>query len=217
MNNFRPHARLALLSAAGAVCNVLLYVVFVRKLGLPLYLDTIFTMTLAFLGGPLWGALTGLCTNIILHCVWYGGLLYFLFALCNIAVALVTALFVRFFPAELDVAGGRPAPVPAPQSQRFVRLLDLSIVLILLSFGLCIAISILGGLIGTLIKTIIPNPNSGTELRFLSTLVRKNLPLVLVETLSRIPVNIIDRPVSAFCAYRAARLLRGVVYAETPQ
>jgi uncharacterized membrane protein len=209
MNNVRRPVRLAVLALAGAVCNVLAYVVFVRRLGLPLYLDTVFTMTVAFLGGPWWGALTGFCTNMMLHSIWYGGPLYYLFILCNIAVALVTALFVRLFPAELDVSAS--AAVPAPKSQRIVTLLDRCIVLILLSFSLCIAISLLGGLTGTLIKTIIPDPNSGTELRFLPTLIRKNLPLVLVETLSRIPVNVIDRPVSAFCAYITARLLRRVV------
>jgi hypothetical protein len=205
MNNFRHPVKMAVLAVACAVCNVLISMVFVRWLGLPLYLDTLFTMTVAFLGGPFWGALTGFFTNMMLHSIWYGGPLYYLFTLCNIAVALVTALFVRLFPAELDVSAS--AAVPASKSQRFVSLLDRCIVLILLSFSLCLSISLLGGLTGTLIKTIIPDPNSGTELRFLPTLIRKNLPLVLVETLSRIPVNVIDRPVSAFCAYLTARLL----------
>jgi hypothetical protein len=39
---------------------------------------------------------------MMLHSIWYSGPLYYLFTLCNIAAALVTALFVRLFPVELD-------------------------------------------------------------------------------------------------------------------
>jgi len=32
-------------------------------MGLPLYLDTLFTITVTFISGPLWGVITGALTN----------------------------------------------------------------------------------------------------------------------------------------------------------
>ncbi|MDR1420741.1 MAG: hypothetical protein LBI86_10235, partial [Treponema sp.] len=49
------------------------------------------------------------------------------------------------------------------------------------------------------------------ELYFKLGLLRNGLPLLASEILARIPVNIVDRPVSVFGAYGIAFLLRRLV------
>jgi len=95
-------------------------------------------------------------------------------------------------------------------------MMDRMVVIILLSFCLCIAMSVLGGLIAALIQMLIHpaadgqihNPASAT----LSPIMfRYNLPVILAEILSRIPINIIDRLVSAFGGYCIALGIRRVL------
>jgi hypothetical protein len=211
------------LCIAGALLNNFFYWLFVLKAGIPLYLDTGLTVALTFYGGAFWGVLTGVFTNLILHTVWFGGWGDYLFAFCNAAVALITALFIRLFPVELGSIFRRGTKEPAPaglssaqpptlRSQRLKILMDRVIVLILLSFALCAAISLLGGIVASCIKFFVSSSHggSGPELFFAPFLSRKNLPLFLVEALSRIPLNIIDRLVTVFGGYGIALILRRI-------
>jgi hypothetical protein len=87
--------------------------------------------------------------------------------------------------------------------------MDRVIMLWLLSFTLCIVMSVQGGLTAALIE-FLGTPASGAEgpeRLFKLTLLRRNLPLVGIEILSRIPLNVIDRLVSVFGAYGVAMLL----------
>jgi hypothetical protein len=86
--------------------------------------------------------------------------------------------------------------------------MDRVIALLILSFALCIAMSVLGGLSAALIKFRASADIDGPEFFFNLALLRRNLPLVFVEILSRIPINVIDRLVSVFCAYGIAVLFR---------
>jgi len=198
-------------------------------LDFPLYLDTILTVSVTLLYGPMWGSLTGTLTNIIANTLVldvYGWASY-LFALCNIATALLTWLFVRFFPRELSFEasvnryaaatqtfpGNKPEkPMnPSLESRRLDEVLNRLIVLVFLAFALCIAMSLLGGLISAFIQFLLassgsaqPNP-AATQLS--STLFRQHIPVVAVEILSRIPMNVIDRLITVFAAYGIANAI----------
>jgi hypothetical protein len=134
-----------------------------------------------------------------------------LYALCNAAVAIVIVCFIRFFPAELRF--GVPAVKAgafesAPVNSRFRTVMNTLVVLLLLSFVMCIVISVLGGLITVLIKTFSPLfQTPSPERLFKLALLRKNFPLAAIEILSRIPLNIIDRLLSVFGGYGIAVLL----------
>ncbi|MDR0585456.1 MAG: hypothetical protein LBG57_14075 [Treponema sp.] len=199
-------------SIAGALLNILIYHFLRNRLGIPLFLDTVMTMTVTFCGGVFWGALTGALTNLMEQSIFFYGWLYYLYAFCNIAVALVTALFVRWFPQELDIDGTeKPLPKSQRQSLWFQDLMGRAIVLVLLSFALCLAISVLGGLFATFINSFNPPslvPESiSPEHNFRLALIRRNLSGVLVEIGSRIPVNLLDRLFSSFAGYALALLL----------
>ncbi|GHV12536.1 hypothetical protein FACS189491_05710 [Spirochaetia bacterium] len=192
--------------------NILVYHFLRNRLGIPLFLDTVLTMTVTFYGGIFWGVLTGALTNLMQASFPFAGWGPYLFIICNIAVALVTALFIRWFPQELGI-GGTEKPLPKNKSLWFQGLMGRAIVLVLLSFALCLVISVLGGLIAvitnifngytapTLADIISPQEN------FRFALIRRNFPAIIVEIGSRIPVNLLDRLISSFAGFGLAALL----------
>jgi hypothetical protein len=211
---------MSFLCLGGAVLNVFTGHFFRYALGIPLFMDTLFTVAVAFYGGLFWGALTGLLTNSIMTMInittidffGWGNILY---AFCNAAAALITFFFIRLFPGELRFGAGKAVKTGEFEiragNSRLGTLMNTLVVLLLLSFVMCIAISVLGGLIMVLIKTLPPpfggRSSPGPERLFTLALLRKNLPLAAIEILSRIPLNIIDRLLSVFGGYGIAALL----------
>jgi hypothetical protein len=155
--------------------------------------------------------LTGLLTNPIVNIFNLYGKANLLYALCNAATALVTFLFIRLFPGELRFGAGKRVKTgefeAVKDHSRPGPLMNTLVVLLLLSFVMCVVISILGGLTAVLIQFIWGNSNPGPELFFKLALLRKTLPPVIVEILARIPLNIIDRLLSVFGGYGIAALL----------
>jgi hypothetical protein len=198
-----PRFRLVslILCIAGAALNISLSRLNGSVLHLPLFIDTIFTIALTFSHGLPWGILTGVLTHLASNSIFSFEWPMYLYTLCSIVTALITALFIRLFPGELRL----------PIRRATLRaVMDRVIVLLMLSFTLCIIMSVQGGLTAALIESLAFSGSQGTEgpeLLFKLTLFRRNLPLVGVEILSRIPLNIIDRLISAFCGYGIALLL----------
>ena len=199
---------------AGALLNMFVYRVFISIMGLPLYLDTIFTIAVTLICGPFWGVLTGAFTNIISITAF--GWEYYLFALCNIATALITWLFVRLFPLELNLnlnSAFAAKPIFQAGSRRLSAVMDRVIVLTLLSFALCLAMSILGGCISVFIGFYKASVYAeSVNPAAVPTMFHHNIPVLLNEILSRIPINIIDRLISAFAAFGVALAVRGLMH-----
>jgi hypothetical protein len=74
---------------------------------------------------------------------------------------------------------------------------------------LCVVISIMGGFISVFIETVLrlPMGTPRVEIFFKLGLLRGGINLAGAEILSRIPINIVDRPVSVFGAYGTSLLL----------
>ncbi|MDR1932005.1 MAG: hypothetical protein LBQ57_04180 [Spirochaetales bacterium] len=84
-----------------------------------------------------------------------------------------------------------------------------AIVLVLLSFALCLVISVLEGLCAVIIDGYNPSllPDTASpELNFRPALIRRNLSAIIVEIGSRIPVTLLDRLFSSFAGYGLAAL-----------
>jgi len=210
---------LSVLSLAGALLNTALYIFASRVAGLPLYLDTILTVSLTLTGGLFWGLLTGSLTNIIAATLYFFGWGGYLFILCNMVTALVTWLFIRFFPRELNLTAETPEiPHKSQQlsSRRLSEVINKMTVLILLSFCLCIVMSVLGGVIAAFIQSITPilSGSPGLSGDLTATMFGHNIPVVLAEILSRIPVNVIDRLITAFAGYGIALGLKRIMNRE---
>jgi len=204
------------LSTAGALLNIVSNKLFTSVLGFPLYMDTMFTITITLVFGLFWGVFCGTLTNIILHSIGFWGWEGYLFVLCNAATALITWLFIKLFPRELNLYNTDQKMIPfySHRTGTIRIIMDRTIVLILTSFGLCLVISILGGAIASFIlifsssytEADIPVISCG----FSGTMFDKNYPVFLSQIFSRIPVNIVDRLISVFAGYGAAYLLRSV-------
>jgi hypothetical protein len=187
---------------AGALLNLGAVLLFQGALGLPLFMDTLFTAAFTFLGGLPCGILTAVLTHAIVNPLLVQDLPNYLYTLCSIASALVTACFMRIFPAECAVVPGRK-PCSGGIYGRIT-------VLFILSLVMCVVISVSGGLISTVIETFFTSRNSSFEADifiFGRMLTRKGLPLLLTEILCRIPVNILDRLLSVFGGYGFAVML----------
>ena len=191
------------LCVAGTVLSLTINHIVIET-GVPLYMDTIFTVTVTFLAGPFWGSLTGALHNIVFQTIRFWGWEGYLFAICNITTAWITWFFIRRFPAELSlhVAGNR-----------LNKIMDRSIVLIIMAMVLCFIMSILGGLISSIIIFMHTHKEGAADIYASSgilspSLLKRGVPLVLAEILSRIPVNIIDRLIAAFGGYGIALALR---------
>jgi hypothetical protein len=208
---WRRFPAMAVLCIFSACLNALSMMVFRIILEMPLYLDTVFTAAAAFYGGLVPGVVTGLLTNLILNTVWFTEWGDYFYAICNIIVGLVTALFVRLCPDELDL--GREDLPPARRSGRLSGALYRFTALFLLAFALVIALSVSGGIVAFYIKTFIPGSTGGMgpEVFYEPPLARRAWPVLLVEITARIPVNALDRLITAFCGYALARGLKAAL------
>jgi len=178
--------------------------------GIPLWLDTTFTISVTLICGLPWGILCGALTNIIHHSIWGYGWEAYLFSICNITTAFITWYFYRFFKQELE---GKQGDIPsARRSSQLNRIMDKVIILILFSFALCLTMSILGGLIATFILYLNSAyyETDGVTGLLSATMFGHNVPVVFKEIVSRIPVNIIDRLISVFAGYGIAVILKRI-------
>ena len=201
------------LCLAGVLLNMGFYRLVVDIAGLHLYVDTVFTIAITLSCGLWWGMLCGALTNLIGHSITMWGWEGYLFTLCSIATALVTWLFMRLFPRDLDLTAERRAHSAALTGKRFnsrrlSAAIEKTIALILLSFALCLAMSILGGLIASFIQLIHPSYEKNPLHLSVFPMFGNNLPPVFMEILSRIPINIVDRLVSVFIGFGAAVLIK---------
>jgi hypothetical protein len=161
---------------------------------LPIYGDTIFTVAAAFSGGLVPGILTGALTNLVVYPLISSvqvSLEAYLFAICSIAAALVTWFFAQFIPRSRHT---------------FEDHLAVCVALIALSIALVAVESVTGGLVATLFA----NPISGPEALLQFGFYQSGFPRLATEILSRVPVNLIDRPISVFGGYAAALFVRGL-------
>ena len=99
-------------------------------------------------------------------------------------------------------------------SVRLSAVMDRLIVLTLLSFALCLVMSILGGCISVLVgfykASVNPFNAESVNPAAVQTMFHGNIPILLNEILSRIPINIIDRLISAFAALVARCLMQKI-------
>jgi hypothetical protein len=204
-------AKTGVVCLAGVLLNIALHKLSTFA-GSPLYMDTVFTVAVTLSCGLFWGAVCGALTNIITYSVWFWGWEAYLFALCNITTALITWLFMRLFPRELGsvfktsgIADGLTF-----KSTRLSKVMDKVIALILLAFALCLAMSVSGGVISAAIWGASPSYpyESSLLIRLGKTMFAENTPTVVTEIVSRIPVNMIDRIITAFAGYGIAVLLK---------
>lgn len=205
------------LCLSGAVLNSAIPALLTDIMRPPLFLDTIFTVSITLLFGLRWGALCGFLNSIFAVTILSHDWVVFLFVFCTVGTAAVTSWLMRFFPEELNLV---PlfAGSSSKQSNKLYKssklngVMSVIIALILLSFVLAIIMSVLGGIISTIINVIsrsaevmdIVTPQST---RLTGSMFSSDMSFLLKEILVRIPINIIDRLITVFAAYGIARFI----------
>jgi hypothetical protein len=206
------------LCAAGA--NYLLAIPLWR-IGAPLFMDTLFTLAVTFLAGPLWGCICAVFTTFLFYILNADGLPNTLYVLCSIGGVFLVDFFRRSYhllePKKGDAqsTGGGVVQSTSLRSRTegthtfFNTLSNIIPALFILSLSMCMLMSVSGGLIAWFITTVWSIPSHYFPYSyFLLGLRMNNMPVPLAEILARIPVNIPDRLLSVYGAYGLALVLK---------
>jgi hypothetical protein len=196
---------LCLLSALG---NVLSGVLVSGVLKASLYLDTVFTVAVAFAFGLWPGVLTGAllypASNILYNVILNRGMnasgAVNVFILCTLSEILLVCCF------RSKIRPGRPAGSGEPFLWPFIGAAAQLMALAALD---CVLISVVGGIIDFLLYTLLAAPRGAyPEDIFKLGLYRNNVPALAAAILSRIPINIVDRFIAIFGGYGISLLYR---------
>jgi hypothetical protein len=204
---FRNWLKLLVLCVLFAGGNFLLNILVNRILTMPLFLDTVFTLTITFLAGPVFGIITAILSSMLGTFLLPPYMpLYSLYALCSIAGVALTAAFCRSYGLGFFTK-------QAARTDADTGFISFTILLVL-SVVMCLQMSIMGGLIAALIPLLVPSPEYAVspENYFKLGLLINDVPLLAAEIIARILINIFDRPLSVFGGYGIALLIRKLKY-----
>ncbi|MCL2442637.1 MAG: hypothetical protein FWD13_04135 [Treponema sp.] len=194
----------SLLCILAAAMNFLLNTLSVYFLKIPLFLDTLFNAVVCFTAGLFPGIITALLSYTALS-IRNGN--FDPFIICAIVEVL---LIWRLRPAELPPIVRRnelrtkimPETAVASFVSKIAKLMLLYIIC-------CVTISILGGLIDYFYYTVMSNSKSyfSAEDTFKIGFLRGGIPVLAMNILSRIPVNLVDRFIVIFGGYFISRVI----------
>jgi len=191
--------------AAGA--NFLLNTLCVYYFKIPLFLDTVFNAAVCFTAGLFPGFVTALLSYTSLS-IRNGA--FDPFIICAIAELLI---IWRFRPSSRFGVTGRldSATLPETTVTSFVSVFAR---LMLLYIVCCLAISLLGGIIDFVYYGLMLNTKQyfSAEDTFKIGLLRSGIPVLAMNILSRIPVNLVDRFIVIFGGYFVSRLVNKLVF-----
>jgi len=196
--------KFSLLCVLAVGCNFLLNNFCVYFMKFPLFLDTVFNVAVTFAAGLFPGLVTTLISYTV---VAIGSNSFSPFILCSIAEVIIVC---RLKPAEPKKKhpGESFAFGPYPE-MKINSIVSIFAKLMVLYIACSLAVSILGGIIDFFFHGIWLNPKLyySAEDAFKIGLLRSGTPLLAMDILSRIPVNIVDRFIVIFGGYFISRLI----------
>ncbi|MDL2228674.1 hypothetical protein LJC14_00310 [Treponema sp. OttesenSCG-928-L16] len=182
-------------------------------LKLPLYLDTIFNVAVAFSAGLVPGLLA-IFFNYLFNFFQYKQLMslplnevwtMYIFSICMIAEVVLVCAFHK------GIKNQESTFLNKPSLNSFAGTASLLLVLVAID---CIVISVLGGLIDVARTVLSSSRLYWPEDNLKLGLLRNNMSLLWAAILSRIPINIVDRLVVIFGGYGISILYRKWLKAE---
>ena len=195
--------KLSLFCILAAIMNILFSNFVFNFLKFPLYVDTVFSAAITFAFGLIPGLATAILSWLI-PTIYYSSYGYSFYVLCSIAEVLI----ICALKPSHEVHQGREdkEKMAAAYASLAARLMVMYI--------LCAAaISTLGGIINYVSDILLesPLPFYSVEDTFKLSLLTSNLPILAVNILSRIQVNIVDRFIVIFGGYFISRGLKKLV------
>jgi len=196
--------KLSVLCILAALMNILLSSFFIKILGIPLFIDTVFSAAITFAFGLIPGIIVAVLSWLIPAV--YNMNIHF-FVLCSIAeVVLIWALK----PGNPDI----PAFTP---KEKIISAYTVVAAKLMILYIICvIAISVLGGIINFLPQLFLRTHESyfSIEDTFKPEFIMKNFPTLAVNILSRIPINIVDRFIVIFGGFFISLGLLKIFYVK---
>lgn len=185
----KPFWQTLLLCIAAAILNLLLSKFASNVLKIPLFLDTVFSITILFYCGVIPAIFTSVMFSIP-SALLDNSPFYILFSLCSVAIILITYAIMK----------------KEAEHKHSIKLTILYLILASLLAGF--ASSVIGGTIHTLALILFPNQVSEivTE-KFVLSLFSQNGSLLLSAILGRIPSTCTDRIISTLLGYGIYQLM----------
>jgi len=197
-----------LICILAAAVNFLLNTLSVYYIKIPLFLDTLFNAVVCFAAGLVPGIITALFSYITL-CIRNGS--FDPFIIC----AVVEVLLIWRLKPSVHSRGARlkeqqKGILPENAVTAFVGIFAR---LMLLYIICCITISILGGLIDYFFYDLMSNTKQyfSAEDTFKIGFLRSGIHTLVINILSRIPVNLVDRFIVIFGGYFISRLISRLI------
>jgi len=202
--------KIALICLVSSLLNTLLSHFITGVCGLPLYLDTLFTVAVYFSVGLFPALITAILLpvftafeytwifNLEIETVWGA----YPFVLCIIFEVLLVFYFRKKLK-PLDAAFRKNLSLFA-----FINLAPLLMLIVVLD---CIVVSVTGGIIDYILTLFSAPKVFYPEDSFKIGLLRNNVPLLASSILSRIPINIVDRFITIFGGYGVSLLYRKIL------
>ena len=182
------YVKIACFCVIAAALNNIIFPLLVLSLKLPLFVDTVFTAAVTFYAGLIPGLVTALLTWIIGFTIKDD--IVNPFILCSIAEVIIIFLL-------------KPAAVNTQtlnQDRKRAYFISILARLMILYITVCFVISILGGLIDYIFYTVMLNIKHvfSAEDAFKEWLLQGPFHVLVMNILSRLPVNIVDRFIVIF-------------------
>jgi hypothetical protein len=201
---FAGFIKLPLFCIFAVAGNLLLSNFCVYFMKFPLFLDTVFNVAVTFAVGLIPGLVTVLLSYFVIA---IRNNSFSPFILCSIAEVIIVYRLKPTVPKKIHP--GESLARSASPEIKINALVSVFAKLMVLYIACFLAISVLGGMIDFFFYGIWSNPKLyfSAEDAFKIGLLRSDIPLLAMDILSRIPVNIVDRFIVIFGGYFVSRLI----------
>ncbi|MCL2067561.1 MAG: hypothetical protein FWG99_08865 [Treponema sp.] len=213
MRKKKAAIKIILLCILAAAANNGLNILCIDIIKIPLFLDTVFTAAVSFTVGLVPGLITALLTQ--------AGSSFREgstnpFVLCSFAEVLLICALNPLAAKKKPLNGEQSGDLKRSRPQTSATVVSIFARLLLLYIVSCLAISILGGIIDFVYHGLfsMSKPYFSAEDSFKISLMRGGTPMLVINILSRIPVNIVDRFVVIFGGFFLSRGLRKIFSAS---
>ena len=195
LNRKTAFLKLSVFCALAIFMNFLVSNFFINILGIPLFIDTVFTAAITFTFGLIPGIIVAVLSWLIPSII---NMNIHFFILCGLTeVILIYALK----PRNVNI------PIFASKEKIITSYTVIAAKLMILYITCTVTISILGGIINFFPQFFLRTHENyfSIEDTFKHVLIVNNLPALAVNILSRIPINIVDRFIVIFGGYFISR------------